>query len=88
MQADEVAYALYDIFTLLGAPLILQSDNGKEFEPWKRFNTISLSDVEVDAVVKKLFELWPECKCVRGRPRHSESNGLFPSRTARKPIVS
>jgi len=29
--AEEVAYNLIDIFTLLGAPSILQSDNGREF---------------------------------------------------------
>ena len=28
--AEEVAYNLIDIFTLLGAPSILQSDNGRE----------------------------------------------------------
>ncbi|KHJ40577.1 hypothetical protein D918_09352 [Trichuris suis] len=29
--AEEVAHNLVDIFTLLGAPSILQSDNGREF---------------------------------------------------------
>ena len=29
--ADEVAYQLMDIFCMLGAPFILQSDNGSEF---------------------------------------------------------
>jgi hypothetical protein len=30
-RAAEVAYQLTDIFLLLGAPHILQSDNGREF---------------------------------------------------------
>jgi len=29
--AKEVAYVLLDIFTTFGAPVILQSDNGREF---------------------------------------------------------
>jgi len=29
--AEEVAFNLIDIFTLIGAPSILQSDNGREF---------------------------------------------------------
>lgn len=29
--AEEVAYHLLDIFTMFGAPSILQSDNGREF---------------------------------------------------------
>ena len=30
-RAEKVAYTLLDIFTILGAPSILQSDNGREF---------------------------------------------------------
>lgn len=30
-RAEEVAYQLLDIFTIIGAPSVLQSDNGKEF---------------------------------------------------------
>ena len=43
-----------------GCPLILQSDNGKEF---------------VNKVIKRLKQLWPECVLVRGRPRHPQSQG-------------
>ena len=78
MQADEVAAALFDIFTTIGAPLMLQTDNGKEFEAFKRGKPVGFSEDEMDAIVKKVFELWPECVCVRGRPRHSQSNGRFP----------
>ena len=31
-QASSVAEALIDIFTLMGPPAILQSDNGREFK--------------------------------------------------------
>ena len=42
------------------APLILQSDNGREF---------------VNQVVKEVLKLWPECKMVNGKARHSQSQG-------------
>jgi IS30 family transposase len=29
--AEEVTYNLVDIFSIIGAPMILQSDNGREF---------------------------------------------------------
>ena len=29
--AEEVSYNLIDIFSIIGAPMILQSDNGREF---------------------------------------------------------
>lgn len=45
---------------LQGCPLILQSDNGKEF---------------VAAVIKELKELFPDCKIVNCRPRHPQSQG-------------
>ena len=42
------------VFLLQGAPLILQSDNGKEF---------------VAKVIHELKLLWPKCKLVNGSPR-------------------
>lgn len=59
-RAEEVAYKLVDIFTLLGAPTILQSDNGREF---------------ANNVVSSLKEYWPTLKIVHGKPRHSQSQG-------------
>ena len=56
--ADEVADHLLDIFCLLGAPHILQSDNGREF---------------ANQVVRSLTMKWPDCKLVHGKPRHSQS---------------
>ena len=79
MQAEEVAYALYVVFLSIGAPLILMSDNNMVVETIERFKLVPFSDVEIDAVLTKLSELWPECTCVRGRPRHSLGNGVFPS---------
>lgn len=58
--ANEVADNLIDIFSTLGAPTILHSDNGGEF-----VNKI------ISAVVKK----WPNLKLVHGKPRHSQSQG-------------
>jgi len=60
LAATAVAWELYQIFTTQGCPLILQSDNGKEF---------------VNKVIKKLKTLWPECILVRGRPRQPKTQG-------------
>lgn len=59
-RAEEVAYILLDIFTLIGAPAILQSDNGREFS---------------NQVVSNLKIYWPTLKIVHGKPRHSQSQG-------------
>lgn len=59
-RATEVAYHLNDIFLTIGAPCILQSDNGREF---------------VNSVISELANLWPELKIVHGKPRHSQSQG-------------
>ncbi|KFD66209.1 hypothetical protein M514_10253 [Trichuris suis] len=58
--AEEVAHNLADIFTLLGAPSILQSDNGREF---------------ANKVVTSLKQHWPSLKIVHGKLRHSQSRG-------------
>lgn len=59
-SAEEVAYHLVDIFTLIGAPSILQSDNGREFS---------------NNIVNNLKEYWPTLRIVHGKPRHSQSQG-------------
>ncbi|GBL80571.1 SCAN domain-containing protein 3 [Araneus ventricosus] len=59
-RAEEVAYNLVDIFSLIGAPSILQYDNGREF---------------ANNVVTSLKEFWPALKIVHGKPRHSQSQG-------------
>jgi transposase InsO family protein len=56
----EVAACLFDIFTEVGPPRILQSDNGAEFTA---------------NVIKEIMSLWPSVKIIRGRPRHPQSQG-------------
>ncbi|XP_045118078.1 KRAB-A domain-containing protein 2-like [Portunus trituberculatus] len=58
--AEEVAYHLVDIFCDKGAPHILQSDNGREF---------------CNKLITEVLVLWPGCKLVHGKPRHSQSQG-------------
>ncbi|XP_046608871.1 KRAB-A domain-containing protein 2-like [Neodiprion virginianus] len=57
-HAANVAEELSKIFFTFGAPAILQSDNGREFAA---------------NVVRELVSLWPSCKMVHGRPRHSQT---------------
>ena len=57
-RAEEVAYNLLDIFCAFGAPVVLQSDNGREF---------------TSKVVKACVGMWPELRIVHGKPRHSQS---------------
>ena len=59
-RAEEVAHNLLHIFADKGAPRILHTDNGKEF---------------ANSVLKELLEMWPECRLVHGKPRHSQSQG-------------
>lgn len=59
--AAEVTSTLLDIFCLIGAPHILQSDNGKEFR-----------NVNLAAMIR---DIWPGCKIVHGRPRYPQSQG-------------
>ncbi len=60
-QTSEVSHHLYDIFTLIGAPKILQSDNGNEF---------------VGAPLTTMMHTFcPETELVRGSPRHPQSQG-------------
>ncbi|XP_043462827.1 KRAB-A domain-containing protein 2-like [Leptopilina heterotoma] len=59
-RAAEIAYQLLDIFLTFGAPVILQSDNGREF---------------VNQIITELASLCPELKIVHGKPRHSQSQG-------------
>ena len=58
--ASEVAFNLIDIFTIFGAPHILQSGNGREFTA---------------LVISELKLMWPELVIVHGKPRHPQSQG-------------
>jgi hypothetical protein len=79
-----IAYALIEIFTVIGLSMILQSDNGKEFlqaAMTRRQNDkysgklIALTQDDLTKIITKVRELWPECRMVRGSPRHSQTNG-------------
>lgn len=59
-SAEAVARELRSIFALFGAPMILQSDNGREFR---------------NKVIDQLKLKWPWLKMVHGKPRHSQSQG-------------
>ena len=60
-SAQEVMDNLVEIFCLLGAPHILQSDNGRDF---KNAN-----------LAEMVREKWPDCKIIHGKPRHPQSQG-------------
>jgi hypothetical protein len=79
-QASCVAYALFQIITVYGPPMILQSDNRIEFSgaamtTREHHHHIGLDPAFLDQVIVELKQLWPDCRMVRGSPRHSESNG-------------
>jgi hypothetical protein len=57
-STEAVANVLLDIFTLFGAPAILQSDNGREF---------------VNKIISELCTMWKDLKIVYGKLRHSQS---------------
>lgn len=59
-HAASVAEVLFIIFLTWGCPMILQSDNGREF---------------VAAIIFALLAQWPHCKMIHGRPRHPQSQG-------------
>lgn len=62
-SAVEVAMGLVTrVFSYIGLPKILHSDNGREF---------------VNELVRESLRAWPgEVVIVNGRPRHSQSQGL------------
>jgi len=57
---EEVAYQLIDIFCMFSVPFVLQSDNGREF---------------ANKIIQNLADVWPGMKLVRGKSRHSQSQG-------------
>ena len=59
-RVAEVAYHLPDIFCIVGAPAILQSNNGCEF---------------ANFIITELAAMWNDLKIVHGKPRHSQSQG-------------
>ena len=59
--ARAVAECLIEIFSILGPPTILQSDNGREFKNQE--------------IKDEVLSMWPGLKMVNGKPRHSQSQG-------------
>ena len=55
-RGAEIACQSLDIFSIFGAPSILQSDNGREF---------------VNSVITELSVMWDGLKIVHGKSRHS-----------------
>ena len=73
-RASAVALYLFRLFTFLGAPAILQTDNGAEVSG-QAGKCMHMKNDWVTDVVQELKQLWPGCTIVTGRARHSESNG-------------
>ncbi|XP_037666172.1 KRAB-A domain-containing protein 2 [Choloepus didactylus] len=59
-RAHEVVSVLLDIFTILGAPSVLESDSGIEF---------------TNQVVNELNEVWPDLKIVSGKHPSGQGQG-------------
>ena len=51
--------SLCSVTTIIGAPSVLQSDNGREF---------------ANQVIHELKNMWPELKLVNGKPRLSQGS--------------
>ena len=54
-----VAFTMLDIFTVYGAPAILQTDNGCEFSG-AAGTGIKLTDDDMESIITELKEIWPE----------------------------
>jgi hypothetical protein len=83
-RASCIAIALLEIFTVVGPPMILQSDNGNEFNTAAMTRKqvgefhgklVRLTDLELSEIITEVRQVWPECQMVHGSPRHSPSNG-------------
>uniref|UniRef100_A0A8C0JS55 SCAN domain containing 3 n=1 Tax=Canis lupus dingo TaxID=286419 RepID=A0A8C0JS55_CANLU len=61
-RPKEIAHALLDIFTIIGAPSVLQSNNGREFS---------------SQIVGELSNIWPELKIVHGKPQPCQSQSAM-----------
>jgi hypothetical protein len=83
-QGSCIAIALIEIFTIIGPPMILQTDNGRKFNAAAMTITkhheyhgicMTLTENDLIEIINEVKALWPECRMVRGSPRHSPSNG-------------
>jgi hypothetical protein len=72
-RASCIAIALLEIFTIVGPPMILQLDNGREFsgaamnsqQNGLQRTLVLLSDNDIDEIITEIRQLWPECRMVR-----------------------
>jgi hypothetical protein len=84
-RASCIAIALLEIFTVVGPPMTLQSDNGNEFNTaaMTRRKQVSefcgklvgLTDLELTEVITEVRQLWPESRMVSRSQRYSPSIG-------------
>jgi hypothetical protein len=79
-----IAVALIEIFTVIGPPMILQTDNRCKFNAAAMTITkhreycgvcMTLTENDLIEIINEVRALWPECRMVRRSPRHSPSNG-------------
>ena len=104
-----IAAGLFDLFTRIGPPKILQTDNGTEMSGHANMGgasegargggrgggrgkrkrddvndasdtsgqskNVRLTDEDMLEIISEVKQLWPGCKMVHGRPRHSQSQG-------------
>jgi transposase InsO family protein len=84
----EVAHALLDIFTTIGPPAILQSDNGREFSNMASTRrsveeenedqlprVVAFDDEELKKICRLIADMWPGTVIVHGKPRRSTTQG-------------
>ena len=71
-KRKDVAMALLRIFTVLGAPAILQTDNGRECaNVGKGGNYNAMDDDDQSDVIDEIYHLWPE---VRSKVVHATAS--------------
>jgi hypothetical protein len=83
-RASCIAIVLLEIFTVVGPTMILQSDNGNEFNTAAMTRKqvdefcgklVRLTDLELSEIITEVRQLWPKCRMVRRSPHHSPYNG-------------
>jgi hypothetical protein len=61
-----IARALLEIFSRIGAPKLLQSDNGGEFSGVA--NWFPVGEIDIDGIIEEIADMWPMCRWSRGVP--------------------
>ncbi|XP_074081691.1 SCAN domain-containing protein 3-like [Macrotis lagotis] len=75
IRSEEVAHSLLDIFTIIGAPSVLQSKHGRDFS---------------SQIVNELSMMWSKLKIVHGKPRpcQGHSSVVQPKEDIQSMIIS